>query len=330
MAKPSPSSDFSGPSRPRLLVVELWGLGDLALALPFLRAASRHSRVTLLAMPLAAQLLARFAPDVELIPCNVPWTAFTGKYRLHEWPWRALNSLRRTLRERHFDVAVSARHDPRDHALLALSGATRRLGFPRIGSGALLTTPLPAPPKPHRAEHWRALATALGWTLPATPVESPSFRARRIVIHPGARRAVRVWPFERYQEIARRLAALGWEPVMLDPDTRDIDELIDALATADRFLGNDSGPGHLAALLGVPTFTIFGPQLPELFAPQHPQAEWVEGGPCPHKPCFDSCRYATPHCLLSVDVETVWLSLEPWLNSAPSPLSGGAVPLTAI
>ena len=54
---------------------------------------------------------------------------------------------------------------------------------------------------------------------------------------------------------------------------RDLDALLTKLASADRFIGNDSGPGHLAALLGVPTFTIFGPQLPELFAPQHPQAD---------------------------------------------------------
>src|SRR5688572_5680786 len=70
-----------------MLVLELWGLGDLALAMPFLRAASSRARVSLLAKPHAAPLLARFAPAVELIPFVAPWTAFTGKYRLHRWPW---------------------------------------------------------------------------------------------------------------------------------------------------------------------------------------------------------------------------------------------------
>jgi len=31
----------------------------------------------------------------------------------------------------------------------------------------------------------------------------------------------------------------------------------------------------------VPTFTIFGPQLPEWFAPLHPEAEWIEAGRVP-------------------------------------------------
>jgi hypothetical protein len=61
---------------------------------------------------------------------------------------------------------------------------------------------------------------------------------------------------------------------------------------AGAFIGNDSGPGHLAAFCGVPTFTLFGPQLPEWFAPLHPGSEWLEGKACPYKPCSDYCRYA--------------------------------------
>jgi heptosyltransferase-2 len=299
---------------PRLLVTELWGLGDLALALPFLQAATKHATVSLLAKPHAAPLLARFAPAVELVPLTAPWTAFSGKYRLFHWPWRELARVRRDLRARHFDLGVSARPDPRDHALLALAGARRRLGFPRAGSQLLLTQSLPDPPRPHRADHWGALAATLGWDLPplASHLSPPASASRRVVIHTGAGHPVRVWPIERFNEIARRLRVAGWEVVMLDDSLRDLGQLLDILATADRFIGNDSGPGHLAALLGVPTFTIFGPQLPELFAPQHPQAAWIEGAPCPYKPCFDACRFPAPNCLLEISVEQVWTRVHPW------------------
>lgn len=315
MAKPS-----HDPVRPRLLVTELWGIGDLALAIPFLRLAAAQADVTLVAKPHAAPLLARFVPDVKLVPFTAPWTAFRGKYRLHRWPWRELNRLRRELGAQDFDLGVSARADPRDHALLALAGAGRRLGFPRAGSGALLTQPLPPPAMPHRAEHWRALAAALGWALPrasASPASSAP-PGQRIVIHTGAGQSVRQWPADRFAVVAARLQAAGWNVVTLDDSLRDLGQLLDTLAGAARFIGNDSGPGHLAALLGVPTFTIFGPQLPELFAPQHPQAAWIEGAPCPYKPCFDACRFAEPHCIRTLTIDAVWPRLEAWLAQSPS------------
>ncbi len=306
MAKPSPDS----AARPRLLVLELWGLGDLALAVPFLRATTAHARVTVLAAPSAGPLLARFAPGVEHVALAAPWTAFTGKYRLHRWPWAELRATCRALRERHFDLGISARPDPRDHLLLRLAGVRRRLGFARASSGMILTECVPPPARRHRAEHWRALAATLGWSLAAPEIRPRT--GRRIVIHPGAARAVRRWPVERFAEVSRRLVADGWEIETL-ADALPADALFDALARADFFLGNDSGPGHVAALLGVPTFTIFGPQLPELFAPQHPQAAWIDGAPCPHKPCFDACRFPQPNCLLEIGVDAVMARLRAWL-----------------
>lgn len=298
--------------RPRLLVVELWGLGDLALAVPFLRAAARHTRVTLVAKPRARPLLRRFAPEVELIELDAPWTAFRSKYALARWPWRSLARTVRQLRAQRCDVGVSARVDPRDHLLLSLGGAQHRVGYARAGSGLLLTDALARPARPHRADHWTALAGYLGFEIDPSP---PALRpGRRVAIHTGAGQRVREWPRERFEELARRLAAAGWEVDLLDNSLTELDVLLDRLARADRFIGNDSGPGHLAALLGVPTFTIFGPQLPELFAPRHPHATWIEGAPCRFKPCYDSCRFAEPLCILEVEVESVWRALQPFLR----------------
>ena len=72
------------------------------------------------------------------------------------------------------------------------------------------------------------------------------------------------------------------------------------------FIGNDSGPGHLASFCGIPTFTLFGPQLPEWFAPLHPTAEWLNGKACPYKPCSDYCRFDIPICMTNWSFEEVW------------------------
>ena len=269
--------------------------------------------MTLLAKPHAAPLLARFAPAVEHVSLTAPWTAFHGKYQLHRWPWHELTRAMRELRGRRFDLGVSARRDPRDHALLALAGAQRRLGFPHRGSGMFLTESLSSPGLLHRSEHWRALASRLHVSWPQ-PTLAPR-NGRRILIHTGAGQPVRKWPTERFTELAGRLRTAGWAVVLMDDTFKGVNELIDSLANADRFMGNDSGPGHLAALLGVPTFTIFGPQLPELFAPQHPQAAWIEGTPCPYKPCFDACRFPSPFCIRDLTVDDVWRRLRPWLDN---------------
>ncbi len=303
----------SGPDS-RLVVVELWGLGDVTLALPFLQTASAQMHVTLLAKSHAAPLLRRFAPAVELIPCEAPWTAFAGKYQLARWPWRKLADTLGRLRAAKADIAVSARPDPRDHGLMMLAGVQQRYGFARAGSGVLLTHALKPPSGPHRADHWSAIAEALGWPA-RPPVQRRTAPVRRVVLHLGAGHAVRVWPVERFTAIAARLEAAGLEVITIDSNHGDLERLLATLEGADAFIGNDSGPGHLAALLGLPTFTVFGPQLPERFAPVHPQAGWIEGLACPHKPCFDRCRYASPHCILGLETDPVDAAIQRWLRT---------------
>jgi heptosyltransferase-2 len=312
-------------------VIELWGLGDLALAVPFLRAASQHARVTLLAKPHAAPLLRRFVPTVEFVPFVAPWTAFHGKYRLHRWPWRELVAVRRELRARHFDLGISARVDPRDHLVLALAGARRRLGFPRAGSQIFLTDSIARPIRPHRAEYWRVLADAFRWNLPPGASRPPPVAAPRcIIVHTGAGKPTKVWPLERFATIVAHLRTAGYSVRLLcDADQLDwwrkqpltpvaittVGELLAELERATAFIGNDSGPGHVAALLGLPTFTLFGNQYPDAFAPVNPAAAWIDGSPCPYKPCFDSCRFAVPQCLHDISVEAAWNRIRPWLAS---------------
>src|SRR5205814_5118299 len=201
--KPAPEADRAGALaglvglpdclssivKPRLLVIELWGLGDLVIATPFLQAASRHYAVTLLAKPYAKDLQERFWREVKVIPCIVPWTAFKHKYRLYNWPWADIFRVRRLLITQHFDVGISARWDPRDHILLDLSRSKNRLGFPRMGSQFFLTRSLSRPdPAAHRYENWRVLARELGFELPTREnlVMPHTQTVRNILVHTGA------------------------------------------------------------------------------------------------------------------------------------------------
>jgi heptosyltransferase-2 len=315
----------------KLLVVELWGLGDLVIATTFLQAASEKYEVTLLAKPFAKDLQARFWPHVKVAPFIAPWTAFQRKYRLLTWPWGEIFRLRHLAAER-FDVGLSARWDPRDHLLLWALRARKRLGFPRLRSQIFLTDPqIRPPPISHRYENWRVLGKILGLDLPMRDkIQVPPSRpGGGVLIHSGAGQPVRVWPLEHYRNLAARLRLLGYRvQIACDPDQRSwwgeaaeravvaprtVTELLALMDQTGAFIGNDSGPAHLAAACGVPTFILFGPQVPEWFAPLHPAGEWLEGKPCPYKPCSDYCRFPVPYCMTRLGEEEAWPRLSAFL-----------------
>jgi len=337
-----PGVDRPPPAvKPKLLVVELWGLGDLVIATPFLQAASQRYTVTLVAKPYAIDLQQRLWTKVKVVPFIAPWTAFKHKYRLWSWPWREIFRLRQALAVERFDIGLSARWvdfglaegwDPRDHLLLWLARAKRRLGAPRWGRRAKRAQSLTRPdPEAHRYESWRLMARALGFELPlrealALPHLHP---AGEILVHTGAGQPVRVWPLERYRDLVARLRQKHYHvQVACDPDQQDwwlkagetkvatprtVTELFALTDRAGAFIGNDSGPGHLAAFCGVPTFTVFGPQVPEWFAPLHPGSQWLEGKACPFKPCSDYCRFPVPYCMTNSGAEEVCAVVEAFL-----------------
>jgi heptosyltransferase-2 len=318
--------------KPKLLVLELWGLGDLVIATPFLRAAAERFSVTLLANPFAMELQSQFWPGIQIIPFIAPWTAFRRKYQFWHWPWPAIFQLCHRLADERFDYGLSARWDPRDHLFLKFTEARERLGFSRLKSGRFLTRELRRPdPVAHRWEYWRVAGQALGLQLPLRHeiIAAPRRPCSDVLIHSGARVPVRVWQLENFQTIANRLRRKNFAVrIACDPDQvdwwrnqgeqplcpRNVTELLSLVHAAGVFIGNDSGPGHLAAFYGVPTFTIFGPQLAEWFTPLSPVAEFLEGKACPYKPCSDYCRYAKPFCLGDLKADEAWPRVEKFVE----------------
>ncbi len=110
-------------------------------------------------------------------------------------------------------------------------------------------------------------------------------RGSFVVIHPGSGGAGKCWPLERFAGLVEHLdspAVVAVGPVERERWGADVfarlaaaapvvaptlDELAGLLAGAGAFVGNDSGPAHLAAALGTPTVALFGPTDPRHFAP---------------------------------------------------------------
>ena len=128
-----------------------------------------------------------------------------------------------------------------------------------------------------------------------------------IALNAGATNSrAKCWPEERYAALADQLIAAldarivfigaaseragaeriiqqmkGGHAINLAGET-GMDELIGALDTCDLLISNDTGPAHIAAALGRPALTIFGPTNEFETAPRGPRAELIraEGIEC--------------------------------------------------
>lgn len=337
--------------RPKLLVLELWGLGDLTFSTPMLRSAVERYDVTLVGKKHARPLLAASFPSVRFLPYEAPWSAYRGKYRLWAWRWPLLIGLISRLRREQFTAAVSVRNDPRDHLLMALTGAKERYGFPWKTGARFLNRPVHrSRAKQHKVEDWRDLGTALG--LPGMADAQPrldhsAYRSEKVdallaaqrasgkplvVLHPGARITVRRWPESHFAAIVQQLRAefdfhlaligdldgygSGLASLcdqVLPPLT--VDELVDVLGRVDFLLCNDSGPGHLAASCGRPAFVVFGPTDPDWFRPWGEHHHLIIQDICPWRPCFDYCKFREPYCITKLLPETVWPGVREHLHA---------------
>jgi ADP-heptose:LPS heptosyltransferase len=114
----------------------------------------------------------------------------------------------------------------------------------------------------------------------------------RILIHPGAGAAAKCWPLDQFISLANRLIAadrkvefvvgeieiekwpkgdvdrLGQTAPLQTPS--DLVALYRTIRSASCFIGNDSGPGHLAGIVGVPTLVAFGAGDPTSWKPLGP------------------------------------------------------------
>ncbi|HYS05071.1 MAG TPA: lipopolysaccharide heptosyltransferase II [Candidatus Dormibacteraeota bacterium] len=164
-----------------------------------------------------------------------------------------------------------------------------------------------------------------------------SGHAPLLAFHPGASKEPRAWHPQRFAELGRRLAQthgarlilfgsaaehgllrqiagdLPSGRVLVPPPGLSIKTSGGILERCHLFVGNDSGPMHVAAALGVPTVGIFGPGTPRRTRPTTRGGRVVTvGGDYPCSPCrqdfFRECPPAPsgkPFCLEEVGVEEV-------------------------
>jgi ADP-heptose:LPS heptosyltransferase len=113
----------------------------------------------------------------------------------------------------------------------------------------------------------------------------------RAVLHPFASSLRKTWPAGRFLALARRFRDSGLQPAFIGSSVDDFSpfrefeihagaplaEVKSLMAGAALFVGNDSGPAHIAAAFGVPSIVIFGASDPDIWGPWRAPSEVIAG-----------------------------------------------------
>lgn len=327
------------------LLVEPWGIGDIVLATPALRAlraAFPRARILLLSKEYGRELLAHSGLVDDVVSVSLPWTSFTEKYKPGRYDFSELRGLFDRLRSEKIDVSLDARRDFRSNFITYLGGVRRRIGFDFGGASRLLTDALPSGEQnAHKVADWQQLLEPLVGSdsqvfaprLVAT--EEERFVARKILreagilgdkpivaVHPGASQNVRRWDAKRFGTVLDRLQAEAgaqlfiikdpeghWEAIQTgSPIPRlsfSLREMMAVIAESSSLLCSDSGPMHIAGALGTPVTALFGPQVREWYGPRGVHDRVVSVTQMPCRPCFDACIYASAICMDGITTEAV-------------------------
>jgi heptosyltransferase-3 len=156
-----------------------------------------------------------------------------------------------------------------------------------------------------------------------------------VVIHPGSIMATKRWEPRRYGEVARNLAARGLAIVVTSGPGEEsfaiqtagevegavmllgltIPELAELIRGARLYLGNDSGPMHLASAVGTPIVAVWGSSASKRWRPWAVEHRIVQNpfecNPCPGYRCLVA---ASPLCIESIAVDQVNTAAAELLN----------------
>lgn len=219
-------------------------------------------------------------------------------------------------------IDFSQRPPERRHRWYSFAEVFAAVGLPESSPGYLRFPPVSAP-------------TGLPERMQARGLVP---ERRFVALHAGATKQYKQWPLSHFVALARALVGQGWQVALIGagadavitsailaqlPGEAAAGQVVDCcghfslgelphlLKQAGCMVGNDSGPFHLAAALGVPGTVIFGPTDVDLWRPLSAGSLVIKGT----EPCSPDCtRRHCLHahrCLRSISPESILATLPP-------------------
>lgn len=340
----------------RILIVRTDRIGDVILSTPVIRAfreAYPKSYIAFMTGPATKDIVSGNPYLDEVIVYD--------KNGAHK-NWVDSIKFALDLRRRKFDLAIILHPTNRAHIVSFLAGIKERVGYDKK-SGFLLTKKTPDM-KFEGIKHEADYALDLAKLCGVKAVEKELFMAIKeqdkesvkiflkniglkdgekiVAMNPGASCPSKIWPAERFAQVADALAKESGARIILVSGKEDVPlarkvqtlmrqkpiflagktslgELAALLKMCSLFISNDSGPVHIAVAVGTPVISIFGRRQPGL-------------GPTRWKPLgekdivfhkYVGCAVCLAHnckqgfrCLLSITAQEVINSAKRLLNSS--------------
>ncbi|PHR65801.1 MAG: glycosyl transferase family 1 [Alcanivorax sp.] len=327
---------------PRLLILfPCSHMGNLLIALPHLRTMlSAHPDALLVTDARYQALVAQSLPGEKRF-LFYPEQALSSTRPLWQRIRHYLGFVR-AMRRFRADICVDIEGEQKSATLSRLSGAATRIGPPRRHGHWFYNKSLEPDWQGHRWHSYASLsqpaAPAPAHYLPLAECPDSNARIRALqqmhadetclILHVGATKTYKMWHAEQFASLCQHARRAGLTPILIGAGHKDrvqiarvqsflckpvldlcdqlnLAELIALLQNSRAYVGNDSGPMHLAAACGIPTVGLFGPTNDDLWHPLSPRARVLRWQPCAAECERSSCARDSYPCLQRITVDQV-------------------------
>ncbi|MBI4143477.1 glycosyltransferase family 9 protein [Candidatus Woesearchaeota archaeon] len=319
---------FTGAGR--ILVVQLWGIGETILTLPAIEALRKKYQKAEINVLATARNKDAYYNNKNLDNIILA--------RLN--PFSILSFVLKNIKK--YDLVIDMEEYLNISAIVSFFVGRRVVGYSHNSRAKLYTDKVRYNDKQHAVQTFLDLARALGISCNGGRLPKLSFSKNDknmvdkflksngikkgdfvVGIAPGAAESAkaRMWPLDRYAELcdeiierknARIFFVGAYNEIELIGNIQknmenesinaagkvSLTQLFCLVGRCDLFIGNDAGPMHIAAAQGVKTLGLFGPNLPARFGPYGKNNIGLyKGYNCEFSPCINVHKGQIPDCL---------------------------------
>ena len=316
----------------KILVIQLWGIGETILALPAIEALRKR-------FPKAGINVLATSRNKDIFFGNENINNIIA-IRLN--PFSALNFILKNIKK--YDLIIDMEEYLNISAIISFFSGKRVIGYSHNARAKLYTDKIKYNDRQHAAQTFLDLVRALDAAYEISKLPSLNFSKNDrnfvdrflknngikrndfvVCVAPGAAESAkaRMWPYDRYAALCDEIISKHNAKIIFAGNLNEfelieniqknienknktinaagkmsLNQLFYLIKKSDLFIGNDAGPMHIASAQNVKTLGLFGPNLPIRFGPcGKGNVGLYKGYNCEFSPCINVHKGQVPDCL---------------------------------